>query len=223
MAAMTLPAAALSETPAQNTELWFDIPSQPLASALEQYSTTTGIVGLYRGNLAIGRMSNTVVGRFTPAAALVLLVRDHGLFVEYVAPNAFVIIPARDEAPLMKAASSVANAALSRQDAMQRRYSSLLQAKVNDSLCARPEARPGDYRIVLNFQIGADGTIQRLRLLGSSGTERRDRAIIDALQGLAVGEGPPAPMAQPFTMIILPTSSGGTVDCLSVEAGRRHG
>lgn len=217
------PSAALPDTPARDAELWFDIPSQPLVSALEKYSAATGIVGLYRGNLAIGRMSKAVAGQFTPAAALLLLLQDSNLVVEYAAPNAFVIVPARDDAPVMKAASSIANAALSRQDAVQQRYSGLLQARVNDSLCAQADTRPGDYRIALNFRIGAEGNIQQLRLLGSSGAERRDRAILGALQGMVVGEVPPAPMAQPFTMIILPRSAGGTVDCRSVEVGQRHG
>jgi hypothetical protein len=223
LAAIILPSAALSDTPARDTELWFDIPSQPLGSALEKYSAATGIVGLYRGNLAIGRMSKAVAGQFTPAAALLLLLQDSNLIVEYAAPNAFVIVPARDEAPVMKAASSIAYAALSQQDTLQQRYSGLLQAKINDSLCAQTETRPGDYRIAFSFRIGTEGNILQLRLLGSSGTDRRDRAIVGALQGMVVGEAPPAPMAQPFTMIILPRSAGGTVECRSVEAGQRHG
>ncbi|WP_441242476.1 TonB C-terminal domain-containing protein [Tardiphaga sp. 768_D3_N2_1] len=223
LTAIILPSAALSDTPAQGTELWFDIPSQPLVSALEKYSAATGIVGLYHGNLAIGRMSKAVAGRFTPAAALLLLLQDSNLIVEYAAPNAFVIVPARDEVPVIRTASSIAHAALSQQDSLQQRYSGLLQAKVNDSLCAQVDARPGDYRIALSFRIGPEGNIQQLRLLGSSGTERRDRAIMGALQGMVVGEAPPAPMAQPFTMIILPRSAGGAVECRSVESGQRHG
>lgn len=223
LAAIMFPGAALPDTPARNTELWFDIPSQPLVSALEKYSAATGIVGLYRGNLAIGRISKTVSGQFTPAAALSLLLQDSNLIVEYAAPNAFVIVPARDEAPVMKAASSIAYAALSQQDSLQQRYSGLLQARVNDSLCAQADTRPGDYRIALSFRIGPEGHIQQLRLLGSSGAERRDRAIAGALQGMVVGEVPPAQMAQPFTMIILPRSAGGTVECRSVEPGQRHG
>lgn len=216
-------ARALAQAEKSTPEIWFDIPAQPLVSALQEYNTKTGIAGLYAGNLVKGRVSGAIIGRYTPSVALRLMLQGSSLSVQYAAPNAFVIVRARGESSVTTAASSIANAAISEQDAVQRDYSGLLQAKVNDALCARPTIRPGDYRVALKFRIDPDGHIRQFKLLASSGADWRDRAIVDALQGMVVGEAPPAFMAQPFTMIILPMSSGGAADCLSVGASRGHG
>ena len=191
----------------------FNIPQQPLAKALDSFSATTGVVGLYQARLAIGRMSKPVSGQYPPVVALALLLNDTGLEARYAAATAFVLVPADGGAPLTQAAGSVARAAIAQQDMTQRGYSALLQARINDALCAGTATRPGDYRVALNFRVGPAGDIQQFDLLGSSGDAQRDEAIAQALRTLAIGRPAPAHMPQPFTMVVLPTSSGGTLDC----------
>jgi hypothetical protein len=198
----------------------FNIPQQPLATALDSFSATTGVVGLYQARLAMGRVSKPVNGQFTPGVALALLLDDTGLEAEYAAAAAFVLVPAHGTLS-NRVAGAVAQAALAPQDMTQRGYSALLQARINDALCAGTVTRPGEYRVALNFRVGADGVIQNFGLLGSSGDAQRDEAIAQALRALPVGRAAPAHMPQPFTMVVLPTSSGGAIDCHSVKSARR--
>lgn len=202
----------------------FDIPAQSLALALDAYSAATGIVAVYNGNLAIGRRSGGIRGRYAPQIALRLLLSNSGLAAQYTTPGAFVLVSAPAESAIVKTPSEIGLIALARQDAAERRYSGQVQSSVTQSLCAAPKTRPGDYRLAMSFWIGPSGEIANLKLLGSTGDQQRDAAIIGMLRRLRLDGGPPHPsMAQPFTMIMLPRSTGGAIDCPASEAGRQDG
>ncbi|NEU99016.1 TonB family protein [Bradyrhizobium uaiense] len=200
---------------------WFDIPSQPLASALDAYSKATGVVIAYNGNLAVGRVSNAVQGQFNPQQAILILLKGSGLVADYTASDAIVVIPAPNETFVTRSPSAIALAALSQQSAIERRYSALLQERVTNALCAQRATRPGTYRAAISFWIGSSGSVTRVKLLGTTGDPQRDAAIAEAARRVSAGEAPPAQMTQPFTMVILPRASGGTVDCPPGEGDRR--
>jgi hypothetical protein len=206
----------------QEAVVTFDIPAQPLASALDAYSAATGLVAVYNGRLAAGRTSNAVRGTFVPGPALRLLLKDSGLVAEHTTAGAFVVVSAPDNPALTRTPAAIALAALSAQDARERRYSAMLQQGVNNALCGKPLTMPGAYRAALSLWVGADGVVTRVRLLSSTGDVQRDAAIVAGASALALGEPPPARMAQPFTMVLLPRSSGGVVVCSPAE-GRGHG
>jgi hypothetical protein len=63
----------------------FDIPSQPLASALESYSAATGREVLYNSNLIRDRKSRSLAGALNPDAALERLLDGTGLSPRYLA------------------------------------------------------------------------------------------------------------------------------------------
>jgi TonB family protein len=201
----------------------FDVPAQPLASALDAYIAVTGFVVVYNGNLAMGQLSHPVTGRLTPEVALSLLLEDSGLVAEYTTANAFVLLPAPGKSAVVKTPLTIALAALLQQGSSERRYSALLQGRINDALCAQQETKPGDYRAAINFRVGSSGAVTALKLLSSTGDPRRDAAIVDTASRVAIGEPPPPRMAQPFTMVVLPRSSGGTVDCPPVKGDQQHG
>jgi hypothetical protein len=197
----------------------FDIPAQSLARSLEAYSTVTGIVAVYNGNLALGRQAVRVRGHYSPETALRFLLRGSGLLAQYTARDAFVLTLAPTSIAL-RTPATIAQAALARQGAAERRYSGLVQAHIARSLCAEQETRPGDYRLAISFWIGSSGEVTKLRLLSSTGDQPRDAAITEVLGRLqSIGEPPPPSMAQPFTMIVLPRSSGGAVDCPPAPVG----
>jgi TonB family protein len=199
----------------------FEIPAQPLANAIEAYSAATGIVAAYNGNLAVGRLSGTVKGTFTPEEALRRLLIGNGLIVRYTTQRAFVLVaaptPIAENNPW-----AIAFAALSKQNAVERDYSGLVQVGINRSLCLTPETKPGTYRLVIRFWIGASGQVRLVRLLDSTGDAHRDAAIFASLSRASIGAPPPAGMAQPFTMVLLPRSTGAIIDCPSMS-GRQNG
>ena len=79
MTLVLLVAAAAAQ--GQDTEPEYDIhlPEQDAASALEQLAEQTGALTLFPYDLAAGRTTNAVVGRFTLPDALELLLTDTGL------------------------------------------------------------------------------------------------------------------------------------------------
>lgn len=213
--------AASAQPAPPASQAWFDIPAQSLAAALDAYSKTTGVVIAYNGNLAVGRVSNPVRGQFDPRQAITLLLQGSGLVADYTASDAIVVIPAPHESFVTPSPSAIAQAALSQQSAIERRYSALLQERLNNALCAQRATRPGTYRAAISFWIGPSGSVTRVKLLGTTGDPQRDAAIAEAAHRVSAGEAPPAQMTQPFTMVVLPQASGGTVDCPPGEGGRR--
>jgi hypothetical protein len=71
----------------------FDIPAQPLASALTAYGTTTRIALFVGTNLVVGRRSVTLKGLFTAEAGLQSLLAGTGL-VAVPMGNGFAIMKA---------------------------------------------------------------------------------------------------------------------------------
>lgn len=61
----------------------FNIPAQPLGSALTRFSTATGLQVLYEGDIAGSVQAPAVNGNYTPEAALRQLTRNTGLSYRY--------------------------------------------------------------------------------------------------------------------------------------------
>jgi hypothetical protein len=200
-------ALVMQDAMAAERILAFDIPAQPLDSALDAFSTATGGVAVYNSNLTVGLQSNGLRGQLTPSEALQLLLKGTGLVGEYTGQNAFVVIPGARQSAAVNSAPAIAQAALLRQNADERRYSGLLQESVARALCLQPETRAGGYRAAISFWINASGDLVRPTLLSSTGDDRRDAAISAAVARVSLGEPPPARMPQPFTMIVLPQTN----------------
>jgi hypothetical protein len=177
----------------------FDIPAEPLQNALDDYGVVTGISGFYRTDATVGHTSATIKGRYTPDAALRMLIEGTGLVVHYTAADAFVLesAPRGDDRPTGR----------------DPRYDGLVQSRVRDAFCRDPFTAPGDYRTAISFRVDPAGHIGQPRLLDSTGDTARDRAILDALQHVDVGL-PPANASRDFVMLILPQSLTSGQDCV---------
>ena len=159
-----VPVSASAQSRATGTAILFDIPAQPLASALEAYSIAGEREVVYNGNLAVGRRSLEVRGVFTSEDALERLLRGTGLSPRYMAADAFVLIPDKtsERAP--------ANAHTGAPPPMVfARYYGRIQASLRRAFCANARTQPGNYRVAVSFWIGSSGTINRTELLGSTG------------------------------------------------------
>ena len=190
-----------AEPAAQAQELSFDIPSQPLASALESYSNVSGRDALYNTNLAAGRRSNTVAGTMSADAALDRLLKGTGLSPRYLADRSFVLLP------------SEGGIAVASTPAMVDRYYARIQARLREALCINDDVRSGRHRIVAMLWIDAAGMVERHeRLDGSVMPDTRD-AIDEALAHLSIGEAPPAGLNQPVTIAVVPMAKGVTMRC----------
>jgi len=182
----------------------FDIPAQPLDQALDAFSAASGIQVFYENALTEGRRSTEVKGRFDSQTALRLLLFKSGLAARMIATNTISIAKPQ--------AAEVPDAA---ERQAKRAYLSsygLMQAGIMRALCANPATRPGDYRVALQYSLSPLGSVERLKLIRSSGNGKRDAAIIGVLQNIMLL--PPGEMPQPVTIAIEPASPEGLAGCV---------
>lgn len=186
------------------TAMSFDIPAQPLQSALESFMTMTTHSGLYDSAVTVGRYSSEVRGRMAPEAALRQMLAHSGLEVRYPTDDTFSLVPATTAAPIA--------APMPRDSANDEkaRYFDSLQASVESRLRKSPSTAPGSYRAALSLWVASTGSITKVRLLDTTGSSPRDARLSAALQGLQVLAPPPGnTIRQPITIVILP----GTQEC----------
>ncbi|MGY3694748.1 TonB family protein [Bradyrhizobium sp. USDA 3240] len=192
---------------AQEAQIDFDIVAQPLAAALEQYGAVAGRNVLYNSNLAAGLHSSAVHGPMTADMALARLLAGSGLSARVLGENSFVLYPA----------PATAQAAL---PVPVSHYYARLQAGLRAALCAEADARPGRYRIALQFWIDPAGGVARFARLGSAGSAAVDAGIDHALRRMQVDAPPPAGLAQPVTLVVVPQGPGTTMACNGSPARR---
>jgi TonB family protein len=192
-----------------NGPILFDIPAQPLDQALDAFGAASGLQIFYENSLTSGRRSTAVHGRFDRQGALRILLQGSGLAGRVIATGTISIAKLRD------ADAAPANGSA---EAAYLPYYGRVQADVMKMLCGRAVIRPGNYRIALQYWIDARGRIARLTLIGSSGNDERDSAIMAAVKTLSLP--PPGDMPQPVTMAIEPVQPDG---CPSADAEESRG
>jgi hypothetical protein len=186
---------------AQDVILDFNIPSQALPMALEQYGDVTGRNILYNSDIVIGRRSTAVDGHLSPDAALRKLLQGTQLSAVQVTPTSFTL----SNAPVAAAAAPPPGAVSD--------YYGRIQIGLHNALCGVGQARPGSYRIGMRLWIDSDGSVMRYERLNSTGASRVDATIDQALRHLKIGARPPSELAQPVSVVILPQGPGVTMSC----------
>lgn len=181
----------------------FDIPAQPLQSAIEAYSAAAGVSVLYLGTLAIGRTSAPVRGRYTPQAALDRLLEGTDLAIGRTTPEAYV---------LMRTEQGNTHGQPVPPQASDQVYYGAVQAGLREVLCRDARIAPADYRAALQFWVEPGGRIAQVRLLDTTGDQVRDAAMVEALRGTVFAR-PPDGLQQPFTLLILPRGAAPSVTC----------
>lgn len=190
----------------------FDIGPQPLSAAVRAFSDVTGQALLVDERLLVGRVSPGARGEFTAEDALRRLLAGTGLRERYTSDKAFTLMPAGDARTAALATAAATARAEDAADAIVAGYGAALQAAVESALCRSPATKPGAYRLALQVWVSGAGELQRLRLLGSTGLAERDEAIQAALSGLRV-DAPPAGLAQPLTLLLLPADASRPAHC----------
>lgn len=200
---------AFSSAFAQSERISFNIPAQPLASALFQFAETTGMTALIDGQLAQGLKSSPVKGRLSPQDALRILLAGTALSIRYAGTNAFTLTPTMSEQ--------------SRDGAVARNarhpdhgdYFSQVQSVLERTLCRNGGL--GSYRAAFQIWVGEGGSVQALHFLSSTGDETRDTTIAAALRSASIAP-PPRDLPQPLTIILRPKASAP--DCTKLSGLR---
>lgn len=181
----------------------FDIPAQALDPALNAFRTAAGVQIFYETALTVGRKSQEVKGSLAPGRALQTLLGGTGLQVRRTDVDAFAILPGQAETDRAPAPASQPDG----------RFVGALQNGVLDLLCRNSQTRPGRYKVALELWIAPTGVIQRSALMASTGDVALDAALLGALRGGSIDAVPPANVAQPFILSIVPRAPSETGDC----------
>jgi hypothetical protein len=201
-------------------EVRFDIPAQPLVTALRAYSEATGLAVLIDDSLTQGRQSPGVRGLFDPADALRELLAGTGLRAQYAAHGGFTVIPDTRpgaETNLSFAGSTSEDAHDDTPSFVEENYARELQAQVTAALCASATTRPGTFRLAMQLWITGTGTVDKVNLLDTTGNDGSDRAIASAVRSVHLSP-PPAAMPQPVTLLLRPRTPGKADPCTGVSA-----
>jgi hypothetical protein len=192
----------------------FDIPSQSLEDALIAYAGATGVEVFVDHALASDQRSSPVQGIYKFEEALRLLLMKTGLEYRRAADRAYTLVaPPLQEPP----AGSTPNWS---GDSQRRQFFAALQLAIKQTLCARPDTAPGQYRAALAIWIGPTGNVVNARVLGANVHEQTARSLTDVMQRISIGQSPPPGLEQPVTFVILPRSPDHTGDCGSRNTGR---
>lgn len=182
----------------------FAIAAQPLYSALARYGDVTGKEALYESGLIDRRMSGGFDGQATPMAALKQLLVGTGLAARFVAEGTFILELVLDN----PTAPTSAN----------RRYHALVQQDLLEILCGLPEAKPGQYRLVIAIWIAPDGTVQDMLRIGGVGSLETDALVDRTLRAMRFREPPPSNFIQPIRLLLRQHWPAAATDCAAVDA-----
>ena len=205
---------AFADPPAlpQRTQT-FDIPSQPLSSALRELGTKTSLNLLYENNIAARQRSPPVVGSMTREAALAAMLDGTGLLYRFTGADAAVIFPP-DRLPddvatagrpagaghMMLGLLPVSAKPLlgSRNDADFVPFSQAVQSAIDRRLETNPLVHGRMFVAILRVEVGTNGALHLASLAKSTGDAALDHSIAMAVNGAVAPSAPPAGMPQPI-------------------------
>ena len=187
----------------------FDIPAQPLGSALKAYGEITDIELFYESNLTVDRHAAPVHGRMTPPEALRLLLEGTGLSTTSIEPGTVTIF-----APSQGARNAL-NAVKSKTHAFMP-YLASVQEDLRGAFCKVPALRLDNSDVLLRLWIAPSGAVAQAELIAASEAGVRERLYIETVRKLMLTPPPPA-MPQPVTLMILPRRNLEGAECLRVD------
>lgn len=83
-------------------------------------------------------------------------------------------------------------------------YAGLIKNEIQDKLGNDQKVRSGAFSVAVRIWVKLDGTVERTKLMGSTGNADRDRAIEAALANVhRISQPPPAGTPQPVTIRIV--------------------
>ncbi|SEH60497.1 TonB family protein [Magnetospirillum fulvum] len=210
-AACLVSASALAE-PQVGERYAFDLPAQPLDTALAVFCEVTGSQVLYESAHTAGRRTAPLRGSFTREEALRQLLDGTGLAARGTVSEAFTLVPG--EPPPSQPSDHRAPPALPLDlPRMWRPFAAFLgaaQADIVAALCEAALLSPGMGTLSVRFRIAPSGDIAPVRLLHSSGNRLWDDAVVAALNRVTLGP-PPRDLPQPITLSIGGGSDGEAV------------
>jgi hypothetical protein len=210
-------AVAAEENPALAPKITFQIPEQPLVTALQAYSEESGVHVLYESGVEVGQLSVAIDGEFTREGALRTLLGNSNLLIRYARADSVVLVnPAAamaDEPPdevvlggtdlALETLHVASPQAIVPDRAALNDYIGVLQQDVQQALRKGGKKSSGNYRVGLDLWVDPSRIIRKTEVFRSTGDRERDVAISEVLQGLVIKKDPPARTQQPVRVMIV--------------------
>ncbi len=210
-------AAAGKEGEALAPKITFQIPEQPLVTALQVYSEESGVHVLYESGVEVGQLSVAVDGEFTRENALKTLLGNSNLIIRYARADSVVLVnpaSARSDEPPDEVVPGSAEIALETlhvtspqvvgsDRAALNDYIGVIQQDVQQALRKGGKKSSGSYRVGLDLWVDPSRTIRKTEVFRSTGDRERDVAISEVLQGLVIRQDAPARTMQPVRVMIV--------------------
>ncbi len=212
LAAMT-PAIAHAQAARDEQAIPFDIPEQPLDTALAQYFRITNVQLLYDSALAAGHRSSRVKGTFTPREVLLRLLKGTGLIVRYSDADAAIItVPdgGAPPAPLIPLGRVVVRervAPVALPSRARLIYYGQLETELHTRLEEDERTARLAFSLLVHLRISQEGVITEIAVHRGSGDRRTDELVADALRQVAVSP-PPEGLQQPLAISLRATGRG---------------
>ncbi len=194
------PPVAAQQISSKANQIEFDIPAQPLIEALEAFSASSGYQVLVADPAAAAFRSSSIKGLLLPRDALIGIVAATGLKIRYTATTSVILVPDRSTASTQFTSTDGLAAVEKTQ------FDGALQGAVLRALCRDAGLRRGNYRLALDIWVRSSGQVDRVELLGSTGSVYLDDRIITTLRSV-VSSPPVRGLTQPTTMLIGLSSS----------------
>jgi hypothetical protein len=197
--------AAEADRGADEQQVLFDIPAQPLGAALEHFMEAAKVSVVVDSAEIAGRRSALLHGQFSAEGALRSLLVGTALIPRQIGDRAYTL----DRLIRMGATQPLPRFIA---------YSTAIQQAVTNALCLHDETRPMHYRAVMRLWLSPGGTVTHVQLGDSTGSTSLDAAIGNALDHVRIGAPVPAGLPQPVKLAILPPAKPGDVACPPTDA-----
>ncbi|ALR20910.1 STN domain-containing protein [Sphingobium baderi] len=186
----------------------YDIPAQPVAQALAEFATVSGVSILYRQSLAGDRHSTPLEGIYAAPAGLRHLLQGTGLSARFTGPNSAVIfVEGQQPPPIAPVPGTAAGLTALRLDMAEvraprtiggtdtgafSRYARRVQAEIFERLKRDGAYEGRSFNIEIAVRVDSAGRIDDVAFLRGSAEPDWDTRVRDILVGAHLSSPPPA-------------------------------
>lgn len=200
------PAPSAAQSASALDELRYDISARPVAQALTEFATVSGVSIIYRQSLAGDRRSTALSGTFTAPAALRRLLDGTGLSARFTSPTSAIIYVEGQPPPLPQMPGASAGTASLRLDMAEvraprmigttdrgafNRYARQVQAEIFVRLKEDGAYEGRRFRIEIGVTVDPAGRIADVAFLRPSGEPAWDARVRQTLVGAMLSAPPP--------------------------------
>lgn len=200
-------APLVAQTTAAMDERRYDIPAQPVAQAIAEFATVSGVSIIYRQSLASDRQSTPLSGVYAAPAALRRLLEGTGLSARFTGPSSAIIFVEGQPPPNDRSASGAAASLgqlhldmaevraphrVGKPDSSAfNHYARRVQTEIFDRLRRDGAYEGRSFRIEIAVTVDPTGRIAEVEFLRASAEPEWDARVHRVLVGALLSSAPP--------------------------------